>query len=473
MKKAAAVILTVFLTAVQTASASAAPLPGFADLAEKLLPSVVNISTRNLIPAEENDLTSIEQASPGWTDYFKKPGDRQTSLGSGFIIDADGFIVTNSHVIENASEISVILADNRYFPAEIIGKDPKTDIALLKISPTEKLPPVTFGDADKIRVGDWILAIGNPFGLGGSVTAGIVSAKSRDIAAGPYDNFIQTDASINQGSSGGPMFNLKGEVIGINTAIFSTNGGSMGIGFAIPINLVDYVIRQLKTSGSVKRGWIGVKIQPATPEIRQSLGLNRPEGVIISEVEEASPAEKAGLEVGDVILNFDGQNIDDTKNLSRIVAETTPGKKTFLTIWRNRKAERLPVTVDLLKDTPPLLPITSIKDKKTGRSNNFLPQTGLALAPVTADTAERFSLPAGTTGVVITGIESGSEAEAKGLKAGDIISKTDKKEVFTVDDVEEAFREAAMDNGRPVLLQINNNGVLHFVAIKAKTNDQN
>lgn len=471
MKKLTAIIFGLLL-AVNPAAAQQ-PLPGFADLAEKWLPSVVNISTRNLTPAEETDLNSLENVNPGWSDYFKKPGDQQTSLGSGFIIDENGFIVTNNHVIENASEINVTLADNRQFPAEVAGKDLKTDIALLKINAGGKLPPVKFGDADKIRVGDWILAIGNPFGLGGSVTAGIVSAKSRDIASGPYDNFIQTDASINQGSSGGPMFNLDGEVIGINTAIFSTNGGSMGIGFAIPVNLVGYVIEQLKTAGSVERGWIGVRIQPASAEIRQSLGLNTPGGVIVSEVEENSPAGKAGVEVGDLILNFDNQEIDDTKNLSRIVAETAPGKKTFLTIWRNKSSKRLSLTVERLKDTPALPPPVSEKSAAPERDDTSLPGTGLTLAPINAETADRFKLSENMTGVVVLRVEAGSEAETKGLKAGDVISKIDNKEIFDLNGIKEGFREAALDGNRPVLLQINDDGVFHFAAIKAETNDKN
>ena len=476
MNKLSKICCLLFVLAAAPAQAQQA-LPSFADLVERLLPSVVNISTQNLPTGEETDLNALENTTPSLSDYFKKPEGNQTSLGSGFIIDEQGHIITNNHVIENASEISITLADNRQFPAQVIGRDLKTDIALLKISPNTKLTPVKFGNADKIRVGDWILAIGNPFGLGGSVTAGIVSAKSRDIAAGPYDNFIQTDASINQGSSGGPMFNLSGEVIGINTAIFSTNGGSMGIGFAIPINSVDYVIAQLKESGQVQRGWIGVKIQPTTEEIRTSLGLSGTEGVIVSEVEPNSPAAKAGVEVGDIILSFDDQKIDNTKNLSQIVARTAVGKKTSLNIWRQKAIKRLPVTVELLTELPAPEPQKTISAPQIEQSSDTisysLEEIGLTLAPVNASTADKFSISPTTTGIVITKIKSGSEAEIKGLKAGDIITKADNKDIYDIKTLKDAFAEAALDNNRPVLLQINDNGVFHFAAIKGKQDAKN
>ena len=267
-------------------------LPSFADLVEKLQPSVVNISTTHK-PQEDSsneEMLGIESTNPRIKDYFNPQNPQQLSLGSGFIIDGDGYIITNNHVIDQAEEITVTLADNRQLTARLVGRDGKTDIALIKVEASEKLPAVKLGDSDKIRVGDWVLAIGNPFGLGGSVTAGIVSAKSRDIEAGPYDNFIQTDASINQGSSGGPMFNLDGEVIGINTAIFSTNGGSMGIGFAVPVNLTHFVIEQLKSKGKVERGWIGIKIQPNSGDIAHSLSQQAQRGVIVSSVSEGSSA---------------------------------------------------------------------------------------------------------------------------------------------------------------------------------------
>ena len=296
------------------------PFPSFADLAERLIPSVVNISTLHSPENEEENDTDFQSGTPGIDRFFNQKGNNQVSLGSGFVLSEDGYIITNNHVIDQAEEISVILSDNTKIEAELIGRDMKTDIALIKINTDKKLIPVVFGDSDKIRVGDWVLAIGNPFGLGGSVTAGIVSAKSRDIESGPYDNFIQTDASINQGSSGGPMFNMNGEVIGINSAIFSTTGASMGIGFAIPVNLAKWVVSQLKNTGEVKRGWLGIKIQPNTPEIASSLGLSSEAGALVSGLSENSPAQKSGIKAGDIILDFDGHKIDNTKKLSRLAA---------------------------------------------------------------------------------------------------------------------------------------------------------
>ena len=287
-------------------------VPSFADLAEGLLPSVVNISTTHDKSEETDDVSDIDNNIETTVEsIFNAPKTNRISLGSGFIISEDGYIITNHHVIDKAKSISVTLSDNSSAEARLIGGDSKTDTALIKIDTPKKLKAVKFGDSDKIRIGDWILAIGNPFGLGGSVTAGIVSAKSRDIESGPYDSFIQTDASINQGSSGGPMFNMNGEVIGINTAIFSTNGGSMGIGFAIPVNLVDFVIKQLKESGEVKRGWIGIKMQPYDADTAQSLGATENGGVIISSVSENSSAARAGIQAGDIILKFDGHLIVD------------------------------------------------------------------------------------------------------------------------------------------------------------------
>lgn len=271
------------------------PYPSFADLAEKSLPSVVNISIKG-----DNNVEN----------YYNQSLSKHEALGSGFVIDEQGYIVTNFHVVSNASSIIVVLSDNTILEALLVGVDKKLDLALIKINTNKKLAAIKFGDSDKIRVGEWILAIGNPFGLGGSVTAGIVSAKSRDIESGSYDNFIQTDASINQGSSGGPMLNMAGEVIGINTAIFSTNGNSMGVGFAIPSNLAQWAINQIKKNGEVKRGWVGIKIQPSSSEISKSLGLKDNQGVVVSGVAENSPSQKAGIEAGDVILNFNGQAID-------------------------------------------------------------------------------------------------------------------------------------------------------------------
>ena len=285
----------------------------FADLVEQLQPAVVNISTTHM-PSDNEDVDDglgIISPNPQIQNYFAPHNPQQVSLGSGFVVDETGYIVTNHHVIDKAQEINVTLADERQLAAEIVGSDVKTDLALIRVKTAEKLPTVKLGNSDKIRAGDWIIAIGNPFGLGGSVTAGIISAKSRDIEAGAYDNFIQTDASINQGSSGGPMFNMNGEVIGINSAIYSTSGGSMGIGFATPINLAKFVIEQLKSKGKVDRGWLGIKIQDAD------------NGIVVTSVAEDSPAKLADIEAGDVIISLNEQKITDPKQFSRQIAETS------------------------------------------------------------------------------------------------------------------------------------------------------
>ena len=319
------VLFAFFIASLGFSGEAGAQFPSFADLAEKLTPSVVNISSFSQSETENGE---------GNTPLSE-------SLGSGFIIDGNGYIITNNHVVDKAESISITLSDNTKTEARVIGKDPKTDLALIKIETKRPLNAVKFGDSDKIRVGDWVLAIGNPFGLGSSVTAGIVSAKSRDIESGPYDSFIQTDASINQGNSGGPMFNLQGEVIGISSAIFSTTGASQGVGFAIPANLAGWVISQLKEHGEVKRGWIGIKIQPNTPEIADSLGISANQGVVVSGVTEQGPAQKAGLQAGDIVLSFNRQPIDNTKNLSRLIAETKIGTPAPIEIWRSGQKQTL------------------------------------------------------------------------------------------------------------------------------------
>ncbi|MEL0062206.1 MAG: Do family serine endopeptidase, partial [Candidatus Puniceispirillum sp.] len=315
----------------------------FADQVEALSPAVVNISTTTIVGDGSGvDMPQFPPGSP-FEDFFKNFGDnnrqrKAQSLGSGFIIDQEGIVVTNYHVIENAEEIRVILKDETSFTAKVLGQDKKTDIAVLKIDPGKtKLTAVTFGDSDKLRVGDWVLAIGNPFGLGGTVTAGIVSARGRDIGNGPYDDFIQTDASINRGNSGGPLFNVAGEVIGINTAIYSQSGGSVGIGFAISSNLAERVTGQLIEFGQTRRGWLGVFIQEVTPDIADSLGLKEAAGALVSSVNEASPAAKGGVQPGDVILKFDGKTIDKMRDLPRIVAETEIGTAVDVELFRQGK----------------------------------------------------------------------------------------------------------------------------------------
>lgn len=459
-------------------------LPSFADLVEKLQPSVVNISTTHK-PQEDSsneEMLGIESTNPRIKDYFNPQNPQQLSLGSGFIIDGDGYIITNNHVIDQAEEITVTLADNRQLTARLVGRDGKTDIALIKVEASEKLPAVKLGDSDKIRVGDWVLAIGNPFGLGGSVTAGIVSAKSRDIEAGPYDNFIQTDASINQGSSGGPMFNLDGEVIGINTAIFSTNGGSMGIGFTVPVNLTHFVIEQLKSKGKVERGWIGIKIQPNSGDIAHSLSQQAQRGVIVSSVSEGSSAKAAGIEAGDIILSFDGQPIDDTKNFSRMVAETEVGKTINLEIWRDKQIRKISLPVMLMPEEPSLYkeakeenrdtaPLVEAVPERQNAPDGLIDALEISVADLTPEILNKYSLSNDARGVVVTGVVPGSDAELKGLSVGRLITQIDKKAIFDINDVKTYVNDAKIENNRPVLLLVNDNNVPHYVAVKLKSNE--
>ncbi len=450
------------LSVVCLASNASAQYPSFADLAEKLMPSVVNISS---FTAPENTDTSSANA------------ETSESLGSGFIIDKDGYIITNNHVVDKADSIQVTLFDNQRLEAKLIGKDPKTDLALIKIDAKTQLQPVTFGDSDKIRVGDWILAIGNPFGLGGSVTAGIVSAKSRDIESGPYDNFIQTDAAINQGNSGGPMFNMNGEVIGISSAIFSTTGASQGIGFAIPVNLADWVIAQLKKFGTVKRGWIGIKIQPNSQEIASNLGISQNQGVVVSGFTPNGPAQKAGFVAGDIILSFNGEDIDNTKNLSRMIAETPIGTLTSFEVWRNQKKIKLNAKIEQMPEEEP----AQTPSSETIEENTDLPPianeaetTSLNIAGIKAKdlTPEVLSaLKANINGVVVEDVLPNSDAAHKGVKIGDIIVKVDQRNVLNAQMFDEFVSDAYRENKRPILLAIQGVDALHFVAVKLVKND--
>lgn len=474
MTKLKLFLIVLLLTLFALVPARAQGFPSFANLVEKLQPSVVNISTTSVADSEENldDGLGVESSNPRLKDYFQPQKPEQVSLGSGFILDEEGTILTNNHVIDQAKEITVTLYDNRQFSAQVIGRDDKTDVALIKIEGAGKLVPVKLGDSDKIRVGDWILAIGNPFGLGGSVTAGIVSAKSRDIETGPYDNFIQTDASINQGSSGGPMFNLSGEVIGINTAIFSTSGGSMGIGFAVPVNLTKFVIRELKAKGKVERGWLGIKIQPNSTDIADSLKQKHKTGVIVSDVSENSSAQKAGVKPGDIILSFDGQDIDDTKNLSRMAAETPIGKTVTLEIWRDNKIQKLDLKIYKMPEENSKKNVKKAPVEVNDVSTDNLPELGLNVNEITPEILNQYHLDKdAANGVVITRVLSGSDAENKGLKPGDLITQVDKKAIFDVNDVKTYVNEAKLENNRPVLLLINNNNILHYVAVKLKENE--
>lgn len=455
------------------------PPGSFADLSEKLLPSVVNISSTQKLE-DAADFPEMPQFPPGspFEDFFEEfmnkrgrgmPSTPPASLGSGFIIDAEnGYIVTNNHVVKDAEEVRVTLHDDTTIEAEVIGKDEKTDLAVLKVDPKEHpLTAVTFGDSDKMRVGDWILAIGNPFGLGGTVTAGIISAQQRDINAGPYDDFIQTDASINRGNSGGPMFDLDGEVIGVNTAIFSPSGGSVGIGFAIPSNLVKPVINQLIEFGKTRRGWLGVRIQTVTDEIAESLGLDSPRGALVASVTDDGPAAVAKLEAGDIILEFDGKPVPEMRDLPRIVAETPIDKEVGLKYWRDGKERKSKVTVGELEKAEEE-GLLETGPKSEARQGIAVESVGMEVGALTNDDRETFGVPDDVSGVLITKVETGSEAFEKDLMEGDVIVEINQKAVQTPQDVTEIFRKAEKAGRNSVLLLINREGDVQFIALKLK-----
>jgi len=466
-------------------AARAKPAPdGFADLAARLLPAVVNISTTQTIkpdkPGRSNpDLPQFPPGSP-FEEFFKEFFDHNrkgggakpealprhmTSLGSGFIIDPSGIVVTNNHVIADADEITVTLQDDTNFKAEVVGRDTKTDLALLRIKSAKPLAAVKFGDSDQTRVGDWVLAIGNPFGLGGTVTAGILSARAREINAGPYDDFLQTDAPINRGNSGGPMFNMAGDVIGVNTAIYSPSGGSIGIGFAIPANLAKPVVDQIKQFGHPRRGWLGVNIQSVTDEIAESLGLDRPHGALIASVREGGPAQVAGVQPGDVVLTFDGKEVTDMRHLPRIVAETPIDKAVKVTVWRKRKEETLDVKVGELTETDQVAS-TSSKQSTPAAPTDVVKVLGLSLSNLTPDLRERYALAEDTAGVVVTDVEGSSQAAEKGVRAGDVIVEVAEEEVKSSSEITAKLDAARKSGRKSVLLLVDRQGDLRFVALK-------
>lgn len=457
----------------------------FSDLAEKLLPAVVNISSTQKM-AEPEDLPDMPQFPPGspfedfFEEFMQKRGQMdqqelpQASLGSGFVIDAqNGYVITNNHVIKDAEEVRVIFQDDTTVDAEIVGKDEKTDIAVLKIDPTKmKLTAVPFGNSDNMRVGDWILAIGNPFGLGGTVTAGIISARQRDINSGPYDDYLQTDASINRGNSGGPMFDLDGEVIGINTAIFSPSGGSVGIGFAIPSNLAEPVIKQLIKYGRTRRGWLGVRIQSVTEEIAESLGLDRPHGALVASVTPDGPAAKAKLEAGDIITEFNGRDVHDMRSLPRIVAETPINEDVTLKYWRDGKERKAKVKIgELEKAEEDGLLETESEDIPDVKGTD-IPLVGLSVGALTDEMRKTYGVPSDVSGVLVLKTDPRSEAQEKGLDTGDIIVEINQQAVTAPQDAVELFDKADKSGRSSVLLLVNREGDVRFVALKLKKKDK-
>lgn len=458
--------------AVEPAFSSSAPAT-FADLSEKLSPAVVNISTAQRVDAPDGR-PEIPPGGP-FEDLFKdffdqlpqQRGPRSVqSLGSGFVISADGYVVTNNHVIEEADEITANFPDGTSLDATLIGRDPKTDIALLKVETDKALPFVSFGDSDVSRVGDWVLAIGNPFGLGGSVSAGIISARNRDINAGPYDDFIQTDAAINRGNSGGPLFNMDGEVIGVNTAIISPSGGSIGIGFSVPSALAKNVVAQLREFGETRRGWLGVRIQTVTPELADGLGLEQPTGALVAGVSEGGPAATAGIETGDVVLRFDGKEVAEMRDLPRIVAETPVGESVRVVVWRDGQTQTVLVEVGLLEEGE-----TRTASTTTAGEDDQVLALGMTLAPLTDAARSRFSIDNDVDGVLIAEVKGGSPAAEKGVRPGDVLVEVAQERVDTpsaaLEKIEAAREAGAREEGgsKPVILLLSSGGDLRFVGV--------
>tara|TARA_B100000676_G_C18089845_1_gene858574 strand:- start:2172 stop:3623 length:1452 start_codon:yes stop_codon:yes gene_type:complete len=448
--------------------------PDFSDLSARLSPAVVSISTTMSVEPNAPGAPKFPPGSPFedfFNDFFEKRGGQrpprerrpQQAMGSGFIIDSSGLIVTNNHVIEDAISINVILTDNRSFKAKLVGKDKKTDLALLKIDVENSLPTVEWGDSDTAKVGNWVLAIGNPFGLVNTVTAGIISARGRDISAGPFDDFIQTDASINRGNSGGPLFNLNGEVVGINTAIFSPSGGSVGIGFSVPSNLAKSVIFQLEKYGKTKRGWLGVRIQTVTDDIAASLGLNETKGALISGVMPDGPAKLAGIKSGDVIIKFDNKNVDDMRSLPRIVAETEIDKPVSVEVWRNGMPMKLQVIVgEMIEEQD----VSAKQPQNNNPESLEIEELGLLLSDISEDFRAKFNIPRDLNGVLILNVRSDTDASDKGILPGDIILEISQNKVFTPSDVEMRVNEEISSSRDFALLLINRKGTLSYIALK-------
>lgn len=485
---AALVIVLLGVTSVsQIANARPAP-DSFADLAERLLPSVVNISTSQMVADRQGPDFQFPPGSP-FEDLFRdfmdrngQGGDqggqaphkrRATALGSGFIISADGYIVTNNHVIDGADEITVRLHDGDTLEAELIGRDPKTDVALLKVEPKEDLPFVKWGSSDDARIGDWAMAIGNPFGLGGTVTAGIVSARNRNINQGPYDDFIQTDASINRGNSGGPLFNLDGDVIGINSAIYSPSGGSVGIGFAIPSAIAQSVIDQLKEYGRTRRGWLGVHIQTVTDDIADSVGLDNSTGAMVAGVSDDGPAQKAGIKQGDVILTFDGKDVESMRRLPRIVADTKIGKEVDVEIWRDGKKQTVQVELGELEEdvVAANAPASDDSQNPAAIDEASVDALGIKIANVNDELRSRFNLAEGTEGVIVTEVNGDSFAAEKGVRPGDIIIEASHRSVANVEDVMNAVKSAVDDEKRTILMLIETSAGARYFGLTLNADD--
>ena len=466
MSKIKTLIITIFLVVSFSKNSISKEIPAsFADLAEKLMPSVVNISTTTTVTTQSNPFPFQFPPGSPFEDMFKEfgtPQERKSSaLGSGFIIDEKGIVITNNHVIQDAEDIIVRFNDEKEFNAKVIGADPLSDIAVLQLDTKEKFKPVKFGNSDKARIGDWVIAIGNPFGFGGTVTSGIISARNRSLGLSRYEDYIQTDASINSGNSGGPLFDMNGDVIGINTAILGRSG-SIGIGFAIPSNSAKIVIDQLIEFGETKRGWLGVRIQDVTKEIAEVENLDKPRGALVASVASNSPSEKAGVKAGDIILEFDGKLIQEMKQLPAIVAKTKVGKKVNVKIWRNKKEIEKTIILGRLETS---------EDFKVSEKNPPLKETSIenlkiTVREITKDDIKNRNLPNQTSGLVITQIENDSPLNGS-IEVNSIIIEAQKKKIRKVNDLDQVVKQVLESNQKTILLVIyNSQNQRRYIGIK-------
>ncbi len=458
-----------FLMAQTLASSAGSAPSGFADLVEKVSPAVVDITTTTVVSAPADGGPLVPKGSP-FEDLFKNFRDQQgdtphkpqrsQALGSGFVISEDGYIVTNNHVIDAADEIRIEFFSGDTLPAKVVGTDKKTDIALLKVESDAPLPFVSLGDSDLMRVGDWVLAVGNPLGQGFSVSAGIVSARNRELS-GTYDDFIQTDAAINRGNSGGPLFNMDGQVIGVNTAILSPTGGSIGIGFSMASNVVSRVVDQLRQYGETRRGWLGVRIQDVTPDVAEAMGLDSARGALVTDVLDG-PSREAGIKSGDVILSFDGTDVTDTRELVRIVADAEVGKTVRVVVFRDGGTRTLLVKLGRREDAEAN---ASPAEKTAPQAPAKMDVLGMTLSEMTDELRGNLGLDSSAAGLVVADVDPTSEAYDKGLRAGDVIAEAGQQQVTTVEDFKARIADARDAGRKSILLLVRRNGEPRFVAI--------
>ena len=464
-----ALVLAAALIVAQAAAVDARAAPdSFADLAEKVSPAVVNITTSTTVATDSAPLPRFPEGSP-FDEFFRDfgrpgprgPAQRSQAQGSGFVISEDGYIVTNNHVIEGADEIEIEFYSGRRLKAEVVGTDPNTDIALLKVDSDDPLPFVPFGDSDEVRVGDWVMAMGNPLGQGFSVSAGIVSARNRELS-GTYDDYIQTDAAINRGNSGGPLFNMSGEVIGVNTAILSPNGGSIGIGFAMSSEVVTDVVAQLREFGETRRGWLGVRIQDVTDDVAEAIGLDGARGALVTDVPEG-PAMEAGIRQGDVIVSFDGVEVANTRELVRRVAGTAVGKEVPVIVFRDGATQTLRITLGRREEAQGAIPAAQPAPEPT--EARIL---GMTVTTLTPEIAEGLGLSGNVAGLAVTAVDEASEAFDKGIRTGDVITEAGQQPVAAPADLEARIAEAKEAGRKSLLLLVRRGGDPRFVALSVE-----